>query len=135
LVVVCSGCGSALGEGARFCSSCGAAAPAAPKETRETVGVARSAGGLLGRSLLAEAPTPTPEAAPRRPADEGWSAEPTTARGLVMRRSVPARQPLPPVADAPTREELLASVLSDDATARPREQSGLAALLGGRRGR
>jgi hypothetical protein len=130
--VVCSGCGGALGEGARFCSSCGAAAP---KEAREPVAAGRSSGGRLGRSLLADAPTAAPEPAPRRPADVGPIAEPTAARGLVMRRTVLARQPLPPVTDAPTREELLAPVLSDEATARPREKSGLAALLGGRRGR
>ena len=95
----------------------------------------RTGNGLLGRSLIADATPAAAETVTRRPADEAWSVEPTTVRGLVMRRTLPARQPLPPLADAASQEDLLAPVLSDEAVARPRERTGLAALLGARRGR
>jgi hypothetical protein len=132
LAVVCSGCGGALGAGARFCSSCGAAAP---KASQEPVAATRGAGGLLGRTMLGDAPAQTSQTVTRRPAEERSGVEATTVRGLAPRRTTLARQPLPPTADAASREELLTPLLADEATARPRQRGGLARLLGGRHGR
>jgi hypothetical protein len=140
--VVCGGCGGALAEGARFCSSCGAAAPkespekeSPEKESPEPVAVARGAGGLLGRSLLERAPTTPSETVARRLADEGWSIEAPPARGLALRRAQPTRRPVGPIVDAAGREELLTVLLADDPTPRPRERFRLLALIGARRGR
>jgi hypothetical protein len=131
-LVVCTGCGGALGEGVRFCSNCGAAAP---KESPEPGGSARGAGGLLGRSLLGSPPTTTAETVTRRLADEGWGGESTAARGLATRRTAPTRRPLAPVVDMIGREDVLTLLLSDEPTALPREPRGLTRLLGVRGGR
>ena len=85
--------------------------------------------------MLGDAPAQTSQTVRRRVADEGSGVEATTTRGLVPRRTALARQPLPPTADVAVHEELLTPMLSDEATARPRERGGLARLLGGRHGR
>lgn len=75
---MCGSCNSALPDGARFCSACGAA-----KKGEATVAVAERPSF---RSLLS-APEPTAAAVERRLADEGWSVEPAVVRGLSARRS------------------------------------------------
>jgi len=101
---MCGSCNSALPEGARFCSACGASRKF---EAMVAVGERPSF-----RSLLS-APEPTVAAVERRLADEGWSLEPAVVRGLSARRSPLIRTVQPVAADVSPDADAFAPQLID----------------------
>jgi hypothetical protein len=126
--VVCRECGSAVAEGARFCSGCGKAAP------QPVLAATPVRSAAVGRSLLAQA-NATVEAVESRLADEGWALEPAVVQGLTARRTAPARHLASLPDDLATREDVIAAVLADAPEPPPDRGRGLVGLLGFARGR